>query len=38
MTYKILVIGDSHSWVFKYLNKKQDKYQFTNIIINGATQ
>lgn len=37
MTYKILVIGDSHSWVFKYLNKKQKKYNFTNIIIQGAT-
>ena len=33
----ILVLGDSHTYVFKYLNKKQEKYKFKNITIPGAT-
>lgn len=34
---KILVLGDSHSEIFNYCNKKQTNIHFEVIIVNGAT-
>lgn len=34
---KILVLGDSHSEVFKYCNEKQKKIYFEVIVVGGAT-
>lgn len=34
---KVLVLGDSHSQVFKYCNRKQQKIHFNVIFVPGAT-
>jgi len=34
---KILVLGDSHSEIFNYCNKKQKNIFFDVIIVSGAT-
>ena len=34
---KILVLGDSHSEIFNYCNKKQQKIHFDIVIVGGAT-
>ena len=34
---KILVLGDSHSEIFNYCNKKQKNIHFEVVIVGGAT-
>ena len=34
---KILVLGDSHSQIFNYCNKKQQNIHFEVVIVPGAT-